>query len=294
MMRTCSTASRRVPGWLPAGTLALALLLAGCGEGITTPPGQDSAEETGNAQDAPDGSDAPDDSGGSGQSGGSTDGGDDGGQGEEPVVYVWGLPSSDTSVGENHQGSEGSAYAALQRSCAEGAQFISPNFAPEYGFESPRNVLLFAAGVRLCEDDRAGAAEYFQLAMAYGTAGLTPEPWAFCDLFKVVRSVLEQRPPEDAKCGDGDPPLFKVGPNDTSDDPLTLTDESLPAPETDPETEADPELEPEPGTEPGTDPETETDPGGGTETDPAPDAETGTSPDTGTDEAPETGTETTP
>ncbi|MEX1078294.1 MAG: hypothetical protein WED09_04220 [Homoserinimonas sp.] len=180
------------------------------------------------------------------------DGSDDiGDDDEEAVVFEWGLPSSDTSVGANHQGAEGSAYQALQVSCSEGAEFLSPDFAPEYGFESPRNVLLFAAGVQLCEGDRAAAAALFEPARAMGVEGLAPETWAFCVLYRTVGSVLEQRPPEEFACAGGSAPPFKVGDNGTIDDPLTLdADESAAEAESDldGETETGTGTEPEPGT----------------------------------------------
>jgi hypothetical protein len=236
-MRTQHTAALGAPGRLAGLTLGLVLLLAGCGEiGI---PGSKGSSETAGSANGTDLDEKPDEI---------PD------ENEEPVEYAWGLPGSDTSVGEGHQGAEGSAYEALQRGCSEGAEFLDPAFAPEYGFESPRNVLLFAAGLRLCAGDRDAAASFFQHAEAYGTAGLTPDGWAFCDLYRTVRSVLEQRPPDEFECGAGGAPLFKSGAIAT-DDPLTLdVDESLaepePEPEPEPELEPEPEPEPEPDTEP--------------------------------------------
>jgi hypothetical protein len=243
-MRTRDTTSLGTPEWLAIVlTLGLPLLLAGCGEGGgATPSGTDDLQDTGSSQNESDGTESSDSSDGSNTSDDTRD--DD----EKPVVYEWGLPSSDTSVGADHQGAEGSAYQALQRSCSEGAEFLGSDFAPEYGFESPRNVLLFAAGVRLCEGDRAAAVALFEPALALGPAGLTPDAWAFCDLYKTVRSVLEQRPPADFHCAGGAAPPYKVGDNGTTDDPLTLdVDESVVADGTDSgETEPSPETSTEP------------------------------------------------
>ncbi|MFC0678183.1 hypothetical protein ACFFGH_10060 [Lysobacter korlensis] len=258
-MRTSETAFRHVAGWLPGTALALALILTGCGN-PGSPFGEDDAQTDGSQTDGSqtgggsDGENGPDDdSGGTDDSGGSDGPDDDGSGGNGQVEYEWGLPASDTSVGEQHQGAEGSAYIALSSSCAEGAEFVSPDYAPTYNFESPRNVLLFAAGVRLCEGDIDSARELSGHAEALGTAGLTPDDWAFCVLHKVVQSVLEQRPPEDFQCGEGTAPPFREGESETGetfiDDPLTLhVDESVPpepVPGPDGETDPDPDGSPE-------------------------------------------------
>ncbi len=299
-MRTSDAAFRHVSGWLPGTVLALALLLTGCGEPGS--PFGENASDTGqtangsgetNASNGSGHSDDADDSNGSNASGDSGDSGDGGD--EEQVVYEWGLPASDTSVGERHQGAEGSAYIALSSSCAEGAQFLAADLAPTYNFESPRNVLLFAAGLWLCEGDTDGARRFFAEAEVYGTAGLTPDDWAFCVLYQVVRSVLEQRPPEDFRCGDGTAPPFREGVSATgevlTDDPLTLdVDESVPPPLPEPE----PEPEPGPGPEPGPEPEPEPEPEPGPDPDGEVDGDETTETETGPESVPGTGTRSAP
>jgi hypothetical protein len=140
---------------------------------------------------------------------------------EKPAVrYDWGLPTSDTSV----TGNDGPAYNSLRRGCDEGAAYLREAW---FGFRSPRNVLLFAAGVDLCRGDRQGGARYFEAARTrYGLDGLQPEGRAECDVYKSVRSVLEQQPRDAFPCPGGTPPPYRRGPGG-EDNPLTFdVDES--------------------------------------------------------------------
>ncbi|MCP9000342.1 hypothetical protein NFC73_11465, partial [Pseudarthrobacter sp. RMG13] len=135
---------------------------------------------------------------------------------EQPVVYEWGLPSSDISV----TGNDGPAYGSLRRGCQEGQDFVFSE--ARFGFRSPRNVVLFAAGIRICFGDIAGGQQYFEHARdAYGLDGLAPEGVAECDLYKSVRSVLEQKPRTDFPCAGGTAPPYR-GQYPALDDPLTL------------------------------------------------------------------------
>ena len=253
-MRTHETTSVGVPVWLAVLTLGLPLLLAGC-EGNGTPPGAHDIQETGSSQIG-----SGTDNTGTPESPKSSNTRKDD---EKPVVYTWGLPSNDSSVGAEHPFDERPAYDALRQSCLKGAEFLSSYRRGNHRFESPRNVLLFAAGIQLCQGHRAAAAELFEPARALGSAGLAPQAWVFCVLYRVVGSVLEQRPPERFTCAGGAAPPFKSGSGGT-DDPLTLSeDESLPKPGTDPtgapETEK-PSPEPDPGSTPEPSPETSTRP----------------------------------
>ncbi|MFF0943954.1 hypothetical protein ACFYE2_06965, partial [Kocuria sp. CPCC 205300] len=163
--------------------------------------------------------------GGGGGGGGSNPGGGGGGGGSNPVQYTWTLPPSDISV----TGNDGPAYAALRRSCQEGQNYLD-SVAPSYGFQSPRNVVLFVAGIRICNGDLTGGQVYYNHAQNfYGLEGLAPEGVAECDLYKSVRSVLEQRPREEFVCPGGSPPGYKFGETGLRDDPVTLDiDESIP------------------------------------------------------------------
>ena len=152
----------------------------------------------------------------SARSGGSTGTNDGSGGGANPVVYEWGLPSSDISV----TGNDGPAYGILRRGCQEGQDFVYSE--ARFGFSSPRNVVLFAAGIRICFGDIAGGQQYFEHARdAYGLDGLAPEGVAECDLYKSVRSVLEQKPRTDFPCAGGAAPPYR-GQYPALDDPLTL------------------------------------------------------------------------
>lgn len=162
-----------------------------------------------------------------------------------PEAYSWGLPPSDTSVA----GNDGPAYAALQEGCSSGQAYLD-SVAPEgYGFRSPLNVVLFAAGLKLCDGDRAGARTLYDYGAArYGLSGL-PEGKPECELYKSVRSVLEQKPRTSFPCPGGQPPQELVGPTGLLDDPLTMDlDESIPV-----ESESPPATSETPGI-PGTDP----------------------------------------
>lgn len=142
-----------------------------------------------------------------------------------PVAYSWGLPPSDTSVA----GNDGPAYAELQQGCAQGQAYLDAVAPDGYGFRSPLNVVLFAAGLRLCLGDRPGARNLYEYgASRYGLSGL-PEGKPECELYKSVRSVLEQQPRASFPCPGGLPPQDIVGDTGLVDDPLTMdVDESQP------------------------------------------------------------------
>lgn len=147
------------------------------------------------------------------------------GNGSEAQSYSWGLPASDTSVA----GNDGPAYAALQNGCAEGQAYLDAVTPDGYGFRSPLNVVLFAAGLKLCTGDVAGAGQLYAYGtQRYGLSGL-PEGKPECELYKSVRSVLEQQPRTAFPCPGGLPPENIVGPAGLVDDPLTMDfDESQP------------------------------------------------------------------
>lgn len=254
-------AGGQAPGRVFAGlALWCAVMLAGCSSGAVTSPEAEgdrsfgsSASEPGDgprgargdgprkgAKDTAD--EGTDDLGASG--GGSTggpDGSDEGGgdpDGEdpgagrqdrtdeddqtEPEPFGWGLPPTDTSP----SGNAGPMYATLQRGCEEGADFLHSAWE---GFGSPRDVVLFAAAVELCRGNlEAGRRWYAHTAATYGMSGLLPEGQARCDVYKSIRSVLDQQPRAAFPCPGGAPPEgYRSGPGGL-DNPLTLdVDESL-------------------------------------------------------------------
>lgn len=204
-------------------SLVAALILAGCGN-----PGPQDDSSTVSSSATTSSSDSR--SSGHGSSSSAIDG-------SEAQGYSWGLPASDTSVA----GNDGPAYAALQSSCAEGQAYLDSVALEGYGFRSPLNVVLFAAGLKLCNGDVAGAGQLYAYGtQRYGLSGL-PEGKPECELYKSVRSVLEQQSRTTFPCPGGLPPENIIGPTGLIDDPLTMEiDESqptdTPTPTEDPET----------------------------------------------------------
>lgn len=281
-MRTHNHA-RGVPGGLPVLIVALPLLLAGCGDASVAPTSTENMQETESPRDEGHRSDGADDSGldepTNSPSAPKESAEPDGpaepkgpvrpNESDKPTVpsspgsprqedpkpvYEWSLPKSDTSVGGNygefHPFGEGGAYATLREGCSGGERilnsrsYLSLNVALDR-FENPRNVLLYAAAVQLCQGDREAATKFFEQAQIQGFEGLAPQTWCFCDLYKQIRSVLEQRPPGDFTCAGGTAPQFKVGENGVVDDPLTMDlDESLTENQTGPVPEPEPTPEP--------------------------------------------------
>lgn len=197
--RSTTMATHQLAVWGSAIMLA-AVVLAGCSE---AGPQEDSNDETSTAD-----------------TGSST-----GGKATEAQGYSWGLPASDTSVA----GNDGPAYAALQLSCTDGQAYLDSVAPDGYGFRSPLNVVLFAAGVKLCNGEVAAAGELYAYGIQrYGLSGL-PEGKPECELYKSVRSVLEQQPRTAFPCPGGLPPENIVGVTGLVDDPLTMdVDESEP------------------------------------------------------------------
>ncbi|MEE1620360.1 hypothetical protein ACQ7DA_03875 [Zafaria sp. J156] len=216
----------RAVGPLAVLAAAAALLLAGC---VPPPASESDGGAPANASPGTPGGRGDGGNGGTGGTGGGQGqgGGNGAGQaGDTPgrVVYTWGLPPSDTSV----SGNDGPAYGVLMRSCDEAQAYLDGlSDPPYYGFRSPRNVVLFAAGIHLCRGDTGEGARYYRNAVTeYGIEGLNdgrPE----CELYKSVASVVEQRPREDFPCVGGPDPQGRFG-DGGADDPLTFdVDESV-------------------------------------------------------------------
>ena len=139
----------------------------------------------------------------------------------EEVSYDWALPAIDTGA----DGVDGEIYQALQKGCDDGDRVLTQKWQQS---SSPRNVLLFAAGVQACRGDMNGARTlYGQAQEQYGWTGLGPtQDSARCDVYKSVASVLEKAPRDSFPCLDGTNPEFKRSPDGVPDDPLTPVDES--------------------------------------------------------------------
>jgi hypothetical protein len=143
----------------------------------------------------------------------------------------WEPPKGDESV----QAFEGRAVNYLHDGDCDGARrFIdgTGEDGPAWqGFSSPRNLLLFEAGIALCRHDTVTATRWYGRAKALGWAGTVRdggEPDAnMCPLYQAVASVVENRPKDAFTCQPGAPPEWKV--NETTlryDDPRTPEDES--------------------------------------------------------------------
>lgn len=191
---------------LSGAALIAAMLLAGCGSGAVEGP--DDPETTPAT---------------------THDTGGGNGDGDE---YDFSLPKGDRSVSLN----EAIAYDDLyQGKCDEVQTFLDgdpdqPYSSPAWvGFISPRNVLLWQAGIELCRDDRDAARPWFDRAdQEYGWSG-TGEFHA-CELYQAAGSVLRQRPKSDFVCQDGEAPPWPVDGPYGRDDPRTELDEGSTSP----------------------------------------------------------------
>jgi hypothetical protein len=139
----------------------------------------------------------------------------------EPVSYGWTLPTIDTAT----DGADGEIYQALQKSCDDGDAALAAKWQQS---SSPRDVLLFAAGVQACRGAMAQARTLYQRAKdEYGWSGLGPaQSDARCDVYKSVASMIENAPRDRFPCPDGASPDFKRSPSGVLDDPRTPQDES--------------------------------------------------------------------
>jgi hypothetical protein len=143
----------------------------------------------------------------------------------------WEPPKGDESV----QAFEGHAIGFLHAGDCDGAQgYIDGNsdgFPAWQSFSSPRNLLLFQAGIALCRHDEDAARGWYDKAAAMGWAGTkkndADEDKNMCPLYQAVGSAIENRPKGDFACQPGDLPSWTVN-NDTLryDDPRTPQDES--------------------------------------------------------------------
>jgi hypothetical protein len=161
---------------------------------------------------------------GGGGNGGGGNGGGNGGGGEEEE-YGWGLPDGPYTPDDTF---EDDVYVPLQDgSCTNGQAKLDLHWR---GLKSPRGVLLYQAAVHACRGELDAARQRFEQASTYGWQGLD---WvAFggfmydCQVYKSVRSVLEQRARDAFTCQGGDPPGWPTEEREQRDDPRTPEDES--------------------------------------------------------------------
>ncbi|MDQ3974797.1 MAG: hypothetical protein M3276_10825 [Actinomycetota bacterium] len=193
-------------------------LLGACGSGATEGPGD------GDELSAPNDGD-PTFAGGGNGGGGDGGGGDEGGGagGEE---YGWGLPQGPYTPDGVF---EDEVYVPLQGGSCELGQSELETFWDQ--LRSPRGVLLYQAAVDSCRGDREAARRRFEQAGAYGWQGVD---WVAsggfrydCEVYKSLRSVLEQRARDRVTCPGGDPPGWpSADPGVPRDDPRTPENES--------------------------------------------------------------------
>jgi hypothetical protein len=236
-------------------------LLGACGSGATEGPDlgaeEPAADEQGSTSSG--GGGEPDKQGKT-----STGGGDDRGDGGEE--YGWGLPEGPTSPDDTF---EDDVYVLLAAgNCAKAQSSLDGVWVQ---LKSPRGVLLYQAAVHFCAGERHAGEERFDQASAFGWKGVDwvahTDKGGFrfdCEVYKSIRSVLEQRARDNISCPGGDGPTW-LNPEywvpGTRDDPRTAEDESVTSEPTEPPTDEPtepPNDEPtddpsEPPTEPPTD-----------------------------------------
>jgi hypothetical protein len=132
--------------------------------------------------------------------------------------YGWFLPEGPDSPSFP----EDNVYTALKaRACAEAQAILDDQWS---SMTSPRNVLLYQAGVHLCGGRESAGRAMFDRASRYGWAmnrGSDGSGEVDCATYQAVRSVLEQQAPESFPCAEGRPPRW---PDDTDRaDPRTDT-----------------------------------------------------------------------
>lgn len=168
----------RTPFAMAAVSACFALILTGCGSGVMTPPNKDDSSSDSGIQDG---------------------------------EYHWHLPPTNASVDAGASGSEGPVYIMLQGSCDSAEQRIAQGYE---GFQSPRNAVLYMAGVHLCRGDDDQARIYYDhVRSEYGLYGLGPEGSPKCELYKSVASRLEQAPRENFPCPGGAAPPHRHKPD---------------------------------------------------------------------------------
>ncbi|MGH3712293.1 MAG: hypothetical protein ACRDT4_02355 [Micromonosporaceae bacterium] len=153
-----------------------------------------------------------------------SDGGDDGDGGED---FRFTLPVGETGV----DAGESEVYPSIQRGeCSRAQELLDgPSDNPEAAlwlrFDNPRNVLLFQAGIALCDGNTDDARGWYERASNLGFAE-TDKP-NICPMYQITSSVLAQRPPEEFECQGGDAPEFTTNEDFSRiDDPRTPENEA--------------------------------------------------------------------
>ncbi|MGH3737075.1 MAG: hypothetical protein ACRDT6_15895 [Micromonosporaceae bacterium] len=148
---------------------------------------------------------------------------------EEPEEYDFSLPKGDRSVSLN----EAIAYDDLhQGKCDEAQRFMDGEgtaSSPAWrGFISPRNVLLWQAGIELCRGDTDAARPWYERAEGYGWVGLGE--FHACELYRAAGSAIRQRPKTDFTCQRGEAPPWPGDDPSVRVDPRTDIDDGQTSP----------------------------------------------------------------
>jgi hypothetical protein len=209
-----------------AGTCAVALLVAACGSGAFNAPGGDD-----DADDPPETTTSATES--EGDNGNGDNGNGDNGNGG-PEFSIFSLPSGPRTPADVV---EDDIYIPLQTGdCTEARTVLD---AVWQALKSPRSVLLYEAGVSMCQGDTDGAATWLDGAAAYGWAGIDAEFFVLdadgqdagtyrydCELYRSIVGVLELVSRDSVSCESGVPPAWpeefprqdpRGGPAETTD-----------------------------------------------------------------------------
>jgi hypothetical protein len=207
--------------WIWRGSPALAVLLvlvtliwmvAACGSGAVEGPNDEGSSDGGASGNGGSGN------GQSDNAGSGNGGSDEDGDGDE---FSWGLPPGDTSAAAQ----EAVIYGLVEQGrCAEAQASLDDGWRI---LNTPRAVLLYQAAIHFCRDERdKGAQRFAQAGDLFGWTGVH-WPSLDCNVFRAIRSVLEQRAPESIEeCPQGETPLWPEDvPSESRDDPRTPEDE---------------------------------------------------------------------
>ena len=214
-----------------AAACALALLLAACGSGAFNAPGGDDG-----ADDPPETTTASpaDDTGGEADNGGDDGGSDNGGGDNGPDFSIFSLPSGPRTPADVV---EDDVYVPLQAGdCGQARTVLD---AVWQDLKSPRSVLLYEAGISMCQGDTDDATTWLDGAAAYGWAGMDAEFFVVdadgqaagtypydCELYRSVVGVLQLVARDTVTCESGVPPAWpeefprqdpRGGPPETTD-----------------------------------------------------------------------------
>jgi hypothetical protein len=189
--------------------LALALVLAGCGSGALSGPGDTFAETTTTTAETSQTTQETNTTTAPPKKTTTT---------TPKRQYGWNLPSGPRSPTTN----EDVIYTRLvEKACDQAQQELDRTWS---GLQTPRNAPLYQAAVDLCRGKTAAARSMFARAAKLGLAMFpvkTSSEECDCAVLKAVRSVLDQVPQDSVRCTTGTPPGWPTTDSSAKDDPRT-------------------------------------------------------------------------